>query len=211
MRIKSDCIRRSGDTQSYGETWEQDEKKFKIRRSVEFSSATARCMPWRVDGHSNGETCRNKRGVKECGPFRIWKLGVFMNKKKWRRDRLLLKQLTGNRMHPVNQTAREVQKLWKKGMVTQSIHVSSHSSSYESSLLDRHEHLRTRTWRPWMIWTWIWLFGAKFWIPLFKQQFILDKTVRRIYDSWRITFGKVWDSYSMKLENWSVNKKKSPV
>ena len=96
-------------------------------------------------------------------------------------------------------------------MVTQSLHVSSHSSSYGSSLLDRQEYLRTRTWWLWMIWTWIWLFWAHFWIPLFKQQFILDKTMRRIDDTWTITFGLVWDSSSMKLENWSVNKKKSLV
>ena len=56
IRKKSDCIPKSGDFQSYGETWKQDEEKFRIQRSVEFSSATARCIPWRVDGHSNGET-----------------------------------------------------------------------------------------------------------------------------------------------------------
>ena len=38
------------------------------------------------------------------------KRGVFM-KKKWRGDRLLIKQVRGNPMHPVNQTAREAQKL----------------------------------------------------------------------------------------------------
>ena len=63
----------------------------------------------------------------------------------------------------------------------------------------------------WMTWTWTWLLEAYFWIPLFKQQFILDKTVSRIYDSWRNTFGTVWDRYSMKMENWSVNKMKSLV
>ena len=63
----------------------------------------------------------------------------------------------------------------------------------------------------WMIWTWILLFGAYFWMPLFKQQFILDKTMRRIYDTWRIIFGTVWNGYSMKLENWSVIKMKSQV
>ena len=71
---KSDCIQRSGDTHSYGETWEQVEKKFEIRRSVEFSSTTARCIPWRVDGHSNGVTCHNRRRIRRCGPFRIWNL-----------------------------------------------------------------------------------------------------------------------------------------
>ena len=35
------------------------------------SSVAARCILWRVDGHSNGETCRNKRRVRRCGPFRI--------------------------------------------------------------------------------------------------------------------------------------------
>ena len=40
------------------------------------------------------------------------KRGVFM-KKKWRGDRLLIKQVRGNHMHPVNQTAREAQKLKK--------------------------------------------------------------------------------------------------
>ena len=32
----------------------------------------------------------------------------------------------------------------------------------------------------WMIWMWKWLFGAYFWMPLFEQQFILDKTVRQL-------------------------------
>ena len=74
LRKKSDCIQKSRDTHSYGETWEQDEKKFEIRRSVEFSTTAARCTPWRVDGHSNGESCRNKRGIREYGPFRIGNL-----------------------------------------------------------------------------------------------------------------------------------------
>ena len=73
-----------GDTQR--ETWKQDEQKFEIRRSVEISSAAARCTPWRVDGHSNGETCRMK--------------------KMWQGNRLLIKQLLGNQMHPVNHTTR---------------------------------------------------------------------------------------------------------
>ena len=78
-----------GDNHSYGETWKQDEKKFEIGRSVEFSSATGRCIPWRVDGHSHGETCRYQRGVRECGPFRIWN----WQEKMWQRNQLLTKQL----------------------------------------------------------------------------------------------------------------------
>ena len=44
-------------------------------------------------------------------------------------------------------------------------------------------------------------FWASFLIPLFDQQFILDKTMRRIYDTRRIIFRTMWDSYSTKLEN----------
>ena len=55
------------------------------------------------------ETCRNKRGIRRCGPFRIWNW-------EWRRcdkeNRLFIKQPRGHPMHPVNQTAREVQKLF---------------------------------------------------------------------------------------------------
>ena len=102
-RKKSDCILKSGDTHSYGETWKQDQKKFKVRRIVEFSSAAARCIPWRVDGHSHGETCRYKWQIR-CGPFRIWNWeGV---KKMWQGDWLLAKQLRRNTMHPANQTAK---------------------------------------------------------------------------------------------------------
>ena len=63
----------------------------------------------------------------------------------------------------------------------------------------------------WRTWTWTRLCGAYSWIRLFMQQFILDKTLRRIYDLRFVKnhLGIVWGSYSMKLENWSVNKQKS--
>ena len=80
------------------------------------------------------------------------------------------------------------------------------NQSCRSSGISTDENMTTL----WMIWTWMWLFGAFFREPLFKQQFILDKTMWRIYDSRRI-FGTVKDSYSMKTKNLSVNKKKSLV
>ena len=43
----------------------QDEEKLRIRRSVEFSSATERCIPWRCNGHSHGETWRYKIGIRD--------------------------------------------------------------------------------------------------------------------------------------------------
>ena len=67
-------------------------------------------------------------------------------------------------------------------MVTQSTRVSGHSSSHGSSLLDRQGDQRTRTWRPyeWFGWEYGYL-GHIFWTPLFEQQFILNKTMTRIY------------------------------
>ena len=90
-----------------GKPENQDEKKFEIRRSVEFSSATASCTPRRDDGHSHGETCRYKKGIRGCGPFE----SETGSEGDVTGDRLLVKQLRGNTMHPVNQKAREVQKL----------------------------------------------------------------------------------------------------
>ena len=58
---------------------------------------------------------------------------------------LLMKQLWGHPIHPVNQAAREDQKLKKDRMVTQPTRVSNHNSSFGNSILDRQGDLRTRT------------------------------------------------------------------
>ena len=50
-RIESDCTEKSGDGDSFGWTRQQDECWTKlIRPSVDFSSATQGCIPWRVFG-----------------------------------------------------------------------------------------------------------------------------------------------------------------
>ena len=138
---KSDCIQKSWDTHG-GETWEQDEKKFEIRRSVEFPSAAARCIPWRSDGHSQGVTCRNKRRVRRCGHFRIWNLeprrGSDGETHCWKNSYGETQCI--QKIRPLGKS-----RSWKNRMVTQSIRVSSHSSPFGSSLLDRQENLRTRT------------------------------------------------------------------
>ena len=46
---------------SFGETRQQDGKFQLIRRSVDFSSATTGCIPWRVNGKAAGETRRIKK------------------------------------------------------------------------------------------------------------------------------------------------------
>ena len=51
IREPSDCVEKPGDTQSiYRETRREGKKKFKTRRSVDFSRKAERCTPWRVDG-----------------------------------------------------------------------------------------------------------------------------------------------------------------
>ena len=109
-----------------------------------------------------------------------------------------------------NQPAREVQKL--KTYKSHNLNVSPakfilRKQYSRSSGGSTDENMTTLG----MFCTWIWLFLAYFWMPLFEQQFILDKTVRRIYDTWRIICGTVSDCYSMKLKNWSANNKKSLV
>ena len=59
--------------------------------------------------------------------------------------------------------------------------------------------------------TWTRLFGAYFWIPLFKLQFILVKTMRRIYDLSRVISGCLWNSFLKTLKNWSRIRQKSMV
>ena len=206
IREKSDCIQKSGDTHSSRQTRKQDERKRRIRRRV--TSATARCIPWRVNGQPRGNLSLQKRN-QGMWTFPNLKLGV---KKMWQGNRSLLKQLRRNPMHPANQTAREVHQL--KRWNGHTLHTclqpqcTIRKQSSPSSGRSTDENMTTL----WMFfWTWMWLFGAYFWMPLFEQQFILNKTMRRIYDTWRIIFGKVWDSYSAKLENGSVDKKKSLV
>ena len=107
IREKSDCIQMSGDTQSYG-LEKQDEKKFKIRRSVEFSSATARCRPWRVDGQSHGEPVATKE---ESGDVDLTESETGSEEDVTGKPVAYKTATAGNPMHPVTQTAREVQKL----------------------------------------------------------------------------------------------------
>ena len=137
--------------------------------------------------------------IMRCGLFRIWNW-------EWRRcDRE-----TGCLENSYGET-RDVQKL--KGQTGHTIYTRFQPQSTmrkqcsQSSGRSTDENMTTL----WMIWTWVCLFGACFWIPLFAQQFILDKTMMRIHVASRIIFGTVWDSYSMKLVNRSVNKKKSLV
>ena len=61
-RIESDCISKSGDADSFGETREQDEYWSKlIPHIVDFSSATEGCILWRVNGKAAGRPVASRR------------------------------------------------------------------------------------------------------------------------------------------------------
>ena len=185
-----------------GETRTQDERKLRIRRSVEVSSATERCIPWRVTGHSHGETCRYKRGIRD----------VYLSESETASEEdvtgkpVACEQLREKPCAPSQQACQGRPKA-EKTEWSHNLRVSPatlHHLGTVFSIVRRSTDENTMT--LWMIWMWIWLFGAYFWMPLFEQQFILDKIMRWIYDAWRIIFGTVQDSYSAKLENWSVIK-----
>ena len=147
IRENSDCIQKSEDTHSYG-----DEKKFKIRRSVEFSSATARCILWRIHGHSHGETCRcKKKKNQEMWTLPNLKLG---SEEDVTGKPVADKTAAGNPTQPVNQTAREVQEL-KRYDGPHNLHVSPATVHHSGAVfLDRQGGLRTRTMTTLcMIWT----------------------------------------------------------
>ena len=90
-------------------------------------------------------------------------------------------------------------KSWKDGMACLQPHFIIRKLSIVRESTD--ENMTT----PWIIWTWIWPFGAYFWMPLFEQQFILDQKMRRIYNTWRITSGTVWTfiPWNWKTDQWT--------
>ena len=183
IREKSDCIPKSGDTHSYGELWKQDEKKFKVRRSVEFSSAAARCILGGLMDTATGKPVATKEesGNVNLSESETWSyhqeeavLGGPIAHKKSYGETLCIQwiRLPGK------------SKSWKTEWSHRSTRVSSHNSSiWKQSSRSSGESTDENMATLWMIWTWMWLFGAYFWMPPFEQQFMLDKTTRRIYDT----------------------------
>ena len=55
---------------------------------------------------------------------------------------------------------------------------------------------------------WIWPFGECSWIPLFKQQFISEKTMTRIYTTRETISGTLWNNYLDIKKDWFVNYQK---
>ena len=168
MRENSDCMLKPGDTHSYGETCDQDERKLRIRRSVGFSSATERSIPWRVDGQSHGETCRNQRGIRGCGPFRIWNW-------EWRKCKPVAYKTATEKPYASSESDCQGGPKAEKTEWSQKLHVSPATVHHMEAVFSIvRENMTT----PWMIWTWIWLFGAYFWMLLFEQQFFWGKTAK---------------------------------
>ena len=73
-RIKSDCIEKSGDADSFGETRQQDEYWTKLtQRSFSVSSEMKGCILWRVEGRVAGRpAARERRKFRKNWWFWIW-------------------------------------------------------------------------------------------------------------------------------------------
>ena len=204
IRKKSDCIQKSRDTHSSGETesrmWRNSKSDAASSSQARLKEAYLRGFEWVTEGpgyfffFSSGNVwlamvvcfpsvfgfSRFALGWIESNQALIWRgtssfdsvsfdfetlsgmvfqsfgscskkeesgMWIFPNlkwevKRMWLRNLLLKKQLWGNPMHPVSQPSREDQKLKRQKW---SPSVSSHNSSYGSSILDRQGDLRTRT------------------------------------------------------------------
>ena len=134
--------------------------------------------------------------------------GAF-TRMKWQLSLLRRQRVRGNLRLPVFQKIQGILKL-KEGIGHISTYPLKSCLTWTKSiwLWERLtiEDLRMK-WRTSM---WTRLFGEDSWTPLFKQQFILVRTVIRIYDLLRIISGVLW-SFSKKLKNWSRIRQKSMV
>ena len=135
IREPSDCVEKPRDTQSiYRETCREGKKKFKTRRSVEFSRKAERCIPWRFDGWSGGENLPRQIKVRNHGNFLNLNHGAIM-RKKWQ----------GNLLHPEVQEIHKISKAWSRKMATNCSYISSSCTSLGESLFDRTTNLRPKS------------------------------------------------------------------
>ena len=184
IREKSDYILRSGETHSCGETGKQDEKKCETLRSAEFSSEAERCIPWRVDGWQRGETCRNRgesgsMGISESESWSVHEDEVTCKPVAYKKGAVKpaassIPEISGN-------PEAEMRKwhIFLHLLGSRVLHRQKSVRLWERPTI---EDLQTK----WRTSTWTWLFGECLWIPLFKQQFSLVRTMIRIYHLLRI-------------------------
>ena len=211
IREKSDYILRSGETHDSSEIGKQDEKKFEAWRSAEFSSAAERCILWRVDGWNRGETCRN-RGA--------WGIMEFSESESWsiHEDEVTGKPVIYKTVAETSATSsfffqkksENLKPEWRKW--PHNFYISSavvshmgkvHSivrKTYDRGSTDDDLNVNAAIWRMFMN-------------TIFKQQFILARTMIRIYNLLRIISGVLWRSYSKKrkidqesdTDHWCIN------
>ena len=197
--------KKSGDADSFRETRKQDERKLRIRRSVEFSSATQGCIFWRVDGRAAGDSVASRR--RKFRRLSNPAAGTWYFKEEFVAETIKLGR-TPLHTEPVLQLTRK-SKEYGSDMGRPSAHIAGHIALYGSRLLQwsgrsMENHLAIL----WKIWMCFGLFGECSWILLFEQQFISEKTMTRSWDLWRIISGKQQDSFSGKRTSWSVVRQK---
>ena len=103
----------------------------------------------------------------------------------------IAKQLKGTLEHPADQKTWEIPELKENNghTIHTFLQIPCLAWKQSSRSSDKSTNERPRT--QWRTWTWTRLFGAYFWIPLFKQWFMLVNAMRCIYDSWKIISGSL--------------------
>ena len=184
-QVPHDCTIKSGNAESFGETRQQDDYWTKlIRRSVEFPSATKECIPWRVDGHSNGETCRiEKKKIQKTPTNLRLRLGITKENLLPKTVKLVCNPCTRSQFF----SWQGKSKGYRSDMGPLSPNIAEHTPLYGNRLLHSQEKsMEDNLAILWKTWAWIWLSGDECsWIPLFEQRLISEKTMTRIYNTRR--------------------------
>ena len=178
FRIKFDCMWKSGDPDSFGETRQQDWKFQLIRRSVDFSSATTGCIHWRVNGKAAEKPVAARRRFRRLR--QSWDLvlqqvtarTVAQNSKAW------VQPFAHGASSSVDEESKK--KTQKRRGDTTSKYRHTHPNTRKPSCPWSGESTEDNLAILWKIGMWTWLFGDKSRMPLFKQQFFSDKTMMRI-------------------------------
>ena len=185
----------------------QDEKKIETWRSAEFSSETERCTLWRVDGWQRAEKNEVLWEFSESESWRVHKNEVTHKPVAYKNsaEKLAASSISENSGNPSG-TPKAERRKWPQSFCTSEV-LSYIDKGYSIVRRLTIEDLRMK----WRTSTWTRLFGEWKRTPLFKHQFILVKTMMRIYDAWRIISWVLWRNFSKKLKSWSRTRRRSLV
>ena len=165
----------------YSETWREGNKKFKTRRSVEFSRKVERCTLWRIDGWSSGGNLPRQIKVRKImGLFWIW-----IMEQSWAKP-VASRKLEDENGHIIFICLQQLYLAWRKSI-----------RSYDKFTAEVQRMI-------WMTSTRTPLYGVYSWMSHSKLQFILVET---IWENLRLVCGIVVPSDKV---GWGSDKNQWP-